>query len=482
MLCLRIAAGLIGVSCFAVLGCGGDDPASNDAGAGAAAAGSGGGSAATEGSGAGNTGGSGASGGAGGGGRTGLVGLSGNSLVDDGGPFNAVGATMMWAAWGYKFDKERLEQNLEFLSQNGFHYVRALGVVGHPSEEDYWDGREIDWHWPDYADVIAGLTDLAFDKYGLRVEWTLIGDGQKNIPDKTDRYALIDTFVAMSQGREEKIIHFELANEAWQNGFEGDQGLADLRELTMYMKGATDILVAASAPVGVSCSDWQAVYSGDVADLATIHFDRDIHQAEGSWRPVHLPWGLEECDGIPVGSNNEPIGPGASVNTEDDPLRLASAAISTFVSNLPLYVFHSGAGVRGDQNLWDMAGANAFAHVTEIVPADLASWQRKDPTWADAPLRFFAGEGGMLYSDVPWMDLGAPESGVVRAYGSVKDDRFFVFPIGILNEVVLEARQAVAFDVVDPISGQVVSHHDLAAGEQMTLGGGEAFVLAGTLE
>src|SRR5262245_42795878 len=62
--------------------------------------------------------------------RTGLVQLDGNSLVDDGGKFNALGATMMWAAWGYKFDRARLEQNLAFLSEHGFHYIRALGVVG----------------------------------------------------------------------------------------------------------------------------------------------------------------------------------------------------------------------------------------------------------------------------------------------------------------------------------------------------------------
>jgi hypothetical protein len=413
--------------------------------------------------------------------RTGLVQLDGNSLVDDGGKFNALGATMMWAAWGYKFDRARLEQNLAFLSEHGFHYIRALGVVGDYTGRDYWDGREIDWHWPDYPDVIAGLTDLAFDSYGLRVEWTLIGDGQTNIPETADRFALVDTFVAMSQGREEKIIHFEIANEAWQNGFGGSEGIAELRALSQYMKDATPILVAASAPAGVECADKLAVYDGGVADIATIHFDRDIGQVEGHWRPVRMPWEHVYCDPpLPVGSNNEPIGPGASVASEEEPVRLVAAAITTYVSNLPLYVFHSRAGVRGDFNLWEMAGADAFGHVKDIVPGDLASWDRKNAHWPDSPFRVYAEENGQMLADTMWPDLAAPTAGAVRAYGSVSGSAFFVFPIGILNRVIVEPRQNVAFDVVDPMSGAVLSSHVLAAGEQLELAGHEALVLRGT--
>src|SRR5207245_789688 len=126
-----------------------------------------------------------------------------------------------------------------FLAEHGFDYFRALGVVGDPFQPDSWDGREIDWRWPDYDEVIAGLTDLAYDVYGLRVEWTLFGDGQLNIPDEADRYRLVDRFVAMAHGREHKIMHFELANEYWQNGFSGDAGLAQLRALTQYLRERT---------------------------------------------------------------------------------------------------------------------------------------------------------------------------------------------------------------------------------------------------
>lgn len=338
--------------------------------------------------------------------RTGLVTLSGSSLLDDQGAFNALGTTLMWAAWGMRHDTERLADNLAFLSSHGFHYIRALGVVGDYDEPDYWDGREIDWRWADYAQVLA---------------------------------------------------------------------------LTQYMRDRTDILVAASAPAGQECADALELYAGDVADLATIHFDRRTDLADGAWRPVRQPWEHLYCEGLPVGSNNEPIGPGASVNTEEDPVKLVAAAIATYVSNLPLYVFHTGAGVRGDDDLWEMSGADAFVHVDAIVPGDLASWSRRNAHWADSPFLVYAEDsGGGLHPDQMWPDLGEPAAGVVRAYGDVSGDDFFVFPMGILDHVLIEARRAMTFDVIDPMTGAVLETVTLDAGQQHTLSGHAALVLSGS--
>lgn len=410
----------------------------------------------------------------------GVVTLTDHSLHDDGGSFNALGASLFWAAWAYKYDKPKLEANLAWLSQHGFEYIRALGVVGDPSGPDYWDGREIQWTWPDYAAVIAGVTDLAWDKYGLRVQWTLIGDGQVSIPSEADRYALIDTFVAMSQGREGKILLFEIANEAWQNGFSGDSGLAQLRALTDSMAQKTSILVAASAPAGPECADAEAVYSGTQADIATIHFDRDVGKADGHWRPIRQPWEHQFC-GLPVGSNNEPIGPGASVNSEDDPLKLVMAAVVTHVAQLPMYVFHSSAGVRGDTDIWTMAGADAFTKLDAIIPGDLASWSPQNCHWDGSPWICFAGDAdGNLLADTMWPDLYGPSSGAVRVYSATKGDQFLSAPIGILNHIHLEARASLTVDVIHPITGETLATHTLAAGESFDLGGGEAFVLRGS--
>lgn len=427
------------------------------------------------------SGGSAGSGGVATGKRTGLVGLDQGSLSDDQGRFNALGATLMWGAWGFKNDKARLEQNLEYLSQHGFHYVRALGVVGDYDNPDYWDGREIDWRWPDYADVIAGFTDLAYDQYGLRVEWTLIGDGQTTVPNSKDRYALVDTFVAMSQGREQKIILFEIANEAWQNGFSGSAGVDELRALSAYMNQATPILVASSAPAGGDCAGAEQLTTGGVADITSLHFDRDVGQVDGHWRPVWQPWWVWHCPTtLPVAANNEPIGPGASVNSEEDPEKLVAGAVASFVSGLPLHVFHSGAGVRGDQNLWEMAGADAFGNVAQVVPPDIASWQRYDHDDPNAPVRVYADDGGSAVSDALWPELSSPTAGVVQALSAVDQQELFVLLVGVLDHVVVEARSGLTFEVVSPQSGATLYSHSLAAGEQLTLSGAGALVVRGT--
>lgn len=407
--------------------------------------------------------------------RRGMVRLDGRVLRDDGGPFLGLGATMMWAAWGYKNDRPKLKKALDLLSRGGFNYIRALGVVGDYTAADSWDSREIDWHWPDYADVIAGLTDLAFDKYGLRIEWTLIGDGQKNLPNEADRKKLVDTFVAMSKGREQKIMHFEIANEAWQNGFSGDTGLAELRALSSDLRARTELLVAASAPDGQACSDWQRVYGGGIADLATIHFERDRGTIEGGWKPVRLPWELGNCAGMPVGSTNEPIGPGASVSSENDPVKLVAAAITTWVAQLPFYVFHSRAGVRGDEDFATMAGIASFGGVSSLVPPDLPGWERKNMQWPDAPFVFYADD----QRDKTWPEVAGATSGVIRAYGAVKGNEFFVFPIGIKSRVTIAPRKNSELEVIDPMTGKSLAKHTADAGKKLVIEGGEALILRG---
>lgn len=408
--------------------------------------------------------------------RKGRVRISGRSLEDDGGKFNALGATLFWGAWGYKNDRARLEKTLQFLAENGFDYIRCLGVVGDPNGPDSWDGREIVWTDPEYRQQIAGFTDLAYDTYGLRIEWTLIGDGQVAIPRRDDRFRLVDMFLEMSRGREEKIIHFEIANEYFKNGFGGSDGLEQLRELTRYMNDRTDILVAASSPGG----DYEEVYKGGIADLATIHFDRDTSKTEGSWRPVRQPWGYAEAHDVPaVGSNNEPIGPGSSVASERDPVKLVAAPIVTHVAGLPLYVFHSRAGVRGDLNMWDMEGVTSFVPMKRIVPGDLASWTRKNGHWPDSPFKCYARANGQTYPDSMWPDHGGGAEGAVRVYSGVNGDQFFTVPIGVQGGLLLEPRRDVELDVIDPMTGNTIDRKTLRAGEQFELRGLALYVLKG---
>src|SRR5688500_4738913 len=198
--------------------------------------------------------------------RRGPVRVDGRAIADAGGPFNALGATLFWGAWGYRSDRARLERNLGVLRDAGVDYIRVLGSVGGTS----WADREADPRWNDYDAVIAGLTDLAYDLYGLRIQWTLFG-GAPFTPPGAAREALVDRFAKLARGREHKILAFEISNEARSNGFGGPDGLTELRRLGKGLNEQTTVLVALSdPPSGAAC----AMYAGAGADVATMHYER----------------------------------------------------------------------------------------------------------------------------------------------------------------------------------------------------------------
>src|SRR5690606_11973442 len=119
--------------------------------------------------------------------------------------------------------------------------------------------------------------------------------------DRNEQQQLVDLFLNISRGREHKIIMFEIANEYWQNGFSGDEGRNYLRQFSRYMKDRTDILVAASAPINPE--DSLAIYQDGVADIATLHLDRDVNKFDGYWRPVRQAWNEPKGLDIPASNN-----------------------------------------------------------------------------------------------------------------------------------------------------------------------------------
>ena len=77
-----------------------------------------------------------------------------------------------------------------------------------------------------------------------------------------------------------------MANEAWQNGFLGAPGVSDLREFAQYLADRTSVPVAITSNDDTSDAGITALNSGSAADLATVHFSRDIGTVEGGWLPV----------------------------------------------------------------------------------------------------------------------------------------------------------------------------------------------------
>ena len=411
--------------------------------------------------------------------RQGRVRLEGHTLVDETGPFLGHGATLFWGLWGYQHDRARLEQNLAYLADSrAIDHVRVLASVG----GDWWADRHADPNAPDYDQALAELTDLVYDKYGMRTEWTIFG-GVEDTPTAASREMLVDRVLAMTRGREEKVILLETANEAAGNGFGGAAGLAELRQLTRRMNDATSILVAASS-IHEDPAAFCDVYGAGVADIATIHFDRDIGKAEGVWRPVRQPWGYPgefPCDGLPPGDSNEPIGPYSSVAEERDPTRLVAQAVVAHIAGLPLSVLHTGPGIwgggKGGQargipaNLWDTPGLTdtlkGLAAVTAVLPPRLASWSKQNSGWAGTPFGV----------DAFWPEGGT--HGAVRVYSATQGTQFVTAAIGVRGYVELTPRWPMSFELRPMRAGETATY-TVKSGETVRLSEGSgAWLLIG---
>jgi hypothetical protein len=413
--------------------------------------------------------------------RSGRVRVEEHSLVDDGGPFLGLGVSYFTALWRAKHDRMRLETDLEFLSRCGFNYYRMFSMVGYNAA---WDGLEIApvpftsregkqvAAWPDYWQQLRELIDLAYDRHGMRTQITIFADAQL-MPEKDARIEhMRKLFAEVIPGREHKIILLEVANEAWQNGFPGDEGVVQLREFAKYLSDRTEIPVAITSnhdwPELGSFKGFERVYSGDIADIATWHFSRDRRTDDG-WKPVYDCWELGARLGFPPVSSNEPIGPGSSVNTEQEPIRLVTAAAFAYSAKLPMYLFHSGAGVFGRTRFEDTPGIDRFGPLLRLLPPDLPNWERNDGKEARAPFTAFAGGEANRY----WPEIDGARDGCVRNTGSRKGDEFVCVPIGIRpGGLQIEAREKLQFTAYSPLTGEAIKSAALQSGGMLTLPAG----------
>jgi hypothetical protein len=164
---------------------------------------------------------------------------------------------------------------------------------------------------------------------------------------------------------------------------------------------------------------------------------------------------------------------------EDDPTRLVMAAAFAYTAKVPMYVFHSEAGVFGKSRFEDMPGINRFGPLLRLLPGDLASWQRNDGKEARAPLTVFADGEPNRYSP----EVESARDGCVRNIGSRKGDQFVCVPIGIRpGGLEIEARQPLQFSAHDPLNGTALTSATMREGEKLKLPSGPgALVILGNI-
>lgn len=378
-------------------------------------------------------------------------------MVDDEGAFLGLGVSYFTALRRFRHDRAGCERDLAFLAGQGFRYYRMLSMVGW---FEAWRGREIapvPFHnragerveaWPDYGEALAGLVDLSYDRFGLRTQITVFADAQL-MPRREDRIAHLRRLLAeVVAGREQKLILVEVANEAWQNGFPGAEGVADLREFTRFLADRTEVLVATTSNHE---GEFETLYRDSAADIATWHFSRDRRADEG-WRPILDCRHLAAVPGCPPVSSNEPIGPGASVASETDPVRLVLAAGYAFASGLPMFVFHSEAGVFGRTPFAETPAIRDFGSLLRWLPGDLPNWTRTE-------------------GREPGADPGV--DGCLSLAGCRKGERYVGVAVGIRPEgLTIRSNHPMRLRAVDLLNGREVGIAEPAPGRPATLRAG----------
>lgn len=404
--------------------------------------------------------------------RAGVVRLDHRVFVDDDGPFLGVGATCFWCAWAFEHDRAKLDANLACVAglrpnqpgcpHTSVDYIRVLGSVGPGGG---WGDRLMDSRSPTFAATIAGLTDHAYDDFGLRIEWTIFG-GIETTPTAADRAAVVAKFVAMAQGRFHKIMFWEPANEGTLNGFGGEDGKAELWRLAKMLREGTPNITALTSPQGDS--DPIAWYAGSPANLWTAHLDRSTNGTGGMFRPIRQP--RDMVDQPFAWTSNEPIGIDSSVADDSDPVRLTLSAIYTWLCRGAGYVAHSGAGIRGggaadvargrQTDFWKQptfaAQIDGMNAIRAALPADLPNF----PSWQNNNNGF----PGYPFETNPLLDAG--EDKILRAFCALSADaRFVCVPIAVTAPIPFVARRAMTFDVLDPTSAAVRAHIVLQPGQ-----------------
>jgi hypothetical protein len=391
--------------------------------------------------------------------RRGIVRAQGRNFVDDDGPFYPLGQTLFWALRGWKFERERVKQNLDYLKTQKFDYIRILGEVD-------WAGNEVDPSWPDYEQVLGELMDYAYNKCGLRVELTILGGGHED-----QAMSLTQKITSVvKNGREHMVLNFEVANESYQRNI----SLEDMRGIGRFLRQQfPNHLVALSSAEGTQSyrdtgdfmADFKDVYMRpDSANLGTTHMDRAY--GDLGWRIARQPWDFKDQP-FPV-SHNEPIGPRSSVAEEMDPIRLAMLRAVGIINGVEAFVLHNAAGVAGQVNIernrpanvWEVPGID---HINEVVrridsflPPYAGDGQHWNNGWAGSP----------WIADNFWAEGG--DHGINRNYSVATPDGWISTESGIMNYVLLTASRHSVIEVFDVLQGKV-QEVELQAGETFRL-------------
>lgn len=318
--------------------------------------------------------------------RRGVVRLDGRAVRDDDGLHHYLGITFFWALYGWKFERDRMLQNLDWIASRGFDYARILGEVD-------WQGREIDPMWPDYEEVLAQTADAMYER-GIRAQLSIVGGVQ---PDHVDLTEKVGRVVA---SRPEKFVYLEAANEYYRSDKLTE---AQLIWMVSRLKELVPNLLALSAPkpgiVG-ELERWAKLSAMVGAQVLPFHTDRN--ESDAHWRQVRQAYDFHLAQG--TGSDQEGPGSQSSGGQLEDPRQQAIKRFLAHGAGAGFYTWHAGAGVQGvaipslgrPANLWETPNADAIVgalHVVEAhMPEGFQNWSIRNNGRSNHPLQLNPAE------------------------------------------------------------------------------------------
>lgn len=398
------------------------------------------------------------------------------AVGDDEGPKLYVGLSRMAWLWFWKFDRDRVLRELDLDRATGYRYGRVLAQVGDPKNpNDFWAGRIVDPDWPDYQDLIAGLTDAAAER-GHLIEWTAFGKGGP-YDTSARRPDLVRRVAQVLAGRSQGVLFGEVMNEP---NVQNEIGASEIRDLASLATALAPMIPWATGavwtdPAWVAGTDHPDAtgftpegWAKTQGHVGICHLDRDMSKSEGRDRPWRQGWdvGLEArrwCD-------NEAVGVGSSVTSENRPDVLRSHRAVNFVCRAFASCLHGKAGVRGDL-VWEDEPAYVQApKAVRFLPGDLANGSQinANPKYPNRP---FTLDSPFVRAD------NGNTRGIVRAYSVVHGGVYYTIPFGPVSPFELTAERNLAVQCFQQDVGDLIWERNVAAGERLAFDGSQADVL-----